>query len=89
MGQSLIALGRAAEAVPPLTRAMNLRERPDTLPEDRGETRFAMAQALWETGADRTRALRLASAGRDDYAKEPGASAKLAAVDKWLAAHRR
>jgi len=65
IGQSLLGMGKAAEAVPELEAALALR---GPLPEDRADTELALAKALWAAGQDRKRALELASRAREDYA---------------------
>jgi hypothetical protein len=65
IGQSLLALGKAKEAIPELEAALALR---GPLPEDRADTEFGLAKALWAVGQDRKRALDLAGRARDDYA---------------------
>jgi len=65
IGQSLLGMGKAAEAVPELEAALALR---GPLPEDRADTELGLAKALWAVGQDRKRALEMASRARDDYA---------------------
>ena len=48
MGNALIGLGRANEALPVLRRALDLRERIESRLDLLTETRFALARALWE-----------------------------------------
>jgi eukaryotic-like serine/threonine-protein kinase len=91
-GVSLLGLGRARAALAPLTRALAIRDHREALPLPRGETRFALARALWEageTGEDRRRAVSLAESARDEYRRAPKAEKKLSEVDAWLAAHRK
>jgi hypothetical protein len=51
------------------------------------ETRFALAQAVWESGGDGAHAVSLAATARKEYAAEH-ASSELGKVDAWLAAHK-
>jgi eukaryotic-like serine/threonine-protein kinase len=88
-GRSLLALGHPGEAVAPLSAALEVRDRGETLPLPRGETRFALARALWESGGDRARARALASSARDEYRRATSAGKNVAEIDAWLATHRR
>jgi len=81
IGQSLLGLGRHAEAREALEKALALRG-PD--PFDLGETRFALARALWPETAKRPRALELARSAADDYARAERAD-KAQAVSDWMA----
>jgi tetratricopeptide (TPR) repeat protein len=65
IGQALVALGRAAEAIPELETALSLR---GPLPGERADTEFGLARALWAAGKDRRRALELADRARASYA---------------------
>ena len=89
LGQSYLRLGRSADAVPVLERAMRIRDRDEPLIANRSETRFALGRALWESGGDKARAVALATQARDGYAKSPGpmAGVKVMEVETWLAAH--
>ena len=82
IGQSLLGLGHPAEAVEPLETALKLRG-PE--PEQRAETRFALARALWSNRKERARALELARQAQADFerARRP---VKEAAVASWLRA---
>lgn len=57
-------------------------------PQIRAEARFALAQALWEAGSDRSRAVALAAQGKQDFAKA-GRKREVARVERWLAKHAR
>ncbi len=88
IAEDLLELGRAREALPLAERAAKLREE-TRMPSERGETRFALAQALWETG-DKPRARRLAAQASADYgptAERYGGRyrAALDDIDRWLA----
>jgi tetratricopeptide (TPR) repeat protein len=92
MGEDLIGLGRAAEAVAPLRRALALRETPPTIPAQLASSRFALARALWDEGVDRASARSLAALARAEVAPAAGEHdgwirRKLAEIDAWLAAH--
>jgi tetratricopeptide (TPR) repeat protein/predicted Ser/Thr protein kinase len=102
LGQAWLALGRPEAARPLLEHALRLREPgPDRLAL--AETRFALARALWDAGADRARARALALAAREAYARAAGRTDEGAAasrtvavaqarresdtIDAWLARH--
>jgi tetratricopeptide (TPR) repeat protein len=89
MGLSYLALGKPQKAVVPLERALALREKNDPQADHLGETRFALARALWDAGGNRNSALRLAVRARDDYRtlSFPSTNAKLAEIATWLASH--
>ena len=55
-GWSMVGLGKSAQAIPFLERALAIREKGDPEPDRLGETRFALARALWEAKG-RTKAL--------------------------------
>ncbi len=90
-GLDLLLLGRAKEAVAPLEQAVRER-REGTLPIEIAETRFALAQALWQTGArPRARSLaRQASEALRPDAERYGSwyAGTARQVEEWLAAHR-
>ena len=88
IGRAALALARPKDAVAPLERALRLRETGEADAVLLAETRFALARALWDAGADRARALALAMRARDVYA--PAGDAKdTATVDAWPRAARR
>ncbi|MCY1013941.1 tetratricopeptide repeat protein [Nannocystis pusilla] len=86
-GDALIGLGRAAEAVPELERALAIREAAQVQPEELAEARFAVARALWDANGDRTRARALAEQAATTYPTAPGTEDARASVGKWLASH--
>jgi hypothetical protein len=73
--------------VPLLTRALNIRERLESTPGRRADTRFTLARALWDANGDRTRARALAAAARAEYQQMGNADRQIRSVDDWLAAH--
>jgi tetratricopeptide (TPR) repeat protein len=86
IGACLVGLGRPAEAVVPLGRALALREAAEVTPIDLAFTRFTLARALAATGADRERTRRLATVARVAYAQAgEGQAKKVAEIDAWLA----
>jgi serine/threonine-protein kinase len=72
---------RPAEAVPLLERALRL----ELIPA-RAEVRFELAQALWETGKDRSRAVALATEARAQWLRL-GDARRSAEASRWLTAH--
>jgi len=89
-GEDLLALGRAKDAIAPLERAFELRSKPEADPEDRANTAFPLARALWDGGGDRARALVLARDARSviaPLAARYGAyrAETLGRLDAWLA----
>lgn len=89
-GEALVALGRPTEAFPALERALHFVESSDSSAWSLAEARFAMAEALWDTGRDRPRARQLAAAAHAGMADVHNAMAgKLGVeIDAWIAAHR-
>jgi tetratricopeptide (TPR) repeat protein len=68
IGRALIQEGNdVASAIAPLERALALREVARNAPDLRAETTFALARALWLTGRDRARAVRLGETARGLY----------------------
>jgi hypothetical protein len=80
-GQCRIVRGDGGKTIPVLERAVKILEHQpgevDMLPK----AQFALAQALWDLGRERPRALSLARAVREQF--EPMRSE----VDAWLAKH--
>jgi len=87
IGESYLAEGDALSALEPLERAWKIREAKETEPARRGETRFALARALWDSERDRRRAGDLAKGARDAYA-QAGDKTKVSDVDGWLTQRR-
>jgi tetratricopeptide (TPR) repeat protein len=88
LGLCHLALGRVAEALPLLERAVEIREAVEKLPLRLAEVHSPLARALWETG-DHKRALALARRARAEYAQTarmPLVQKDLAELDLWLAA---
>ncbi|MFO0596444.1 MAG: protein kinase [Myxococcaceae bacterium] len=65
-GLDLVGLGRAADALESLERAVRLRETL-ALTAPRGEAHFALARALWDSKRDRARALTLAQTAEQEF----------------------
>jgi tetratricopeptide (TPR) repeat protein len=87
LGKVRIAQGEPKGAIAPLERALRIRESVEKDPILLAETRFALAQAVWESGGDGAHAVSLAATARKEYAAEH-ASSELGKVDAWLAAHK-
>jgi tetratricopeptide (TPR) repeat protein len=84
IGQSLLGLGRPADALAPLETALRLR---GPSPSERADTQFALARALWESRKDRKRALLLGAQAKENYVRA-AAPDKARRADAWLAARR-
>jgi tetratricopeptide (TPR) repeat protein/predicted Ser/Thr protein kinase len=81
IGQALLGLERPAEAIAPLEQALGFSGiEPDAL----GESGFALARALWESGRERERARQVAATARERLANA-GKKERVAALDAWLA----
>src|SRR4029077_2487857 len=63
-GALRVAQGRAADAVPMLEDALEIREHANADATFTADTRFLLARALWAAGKSRRRALSLAAAAR-------------------------
>ncbi|NMO16580.1 tetratricopeptide repeat protein [Pyxidicoccus fallax] len=86
LGSALIKAGRPLEAVAPLERALAGWERAQPQTGQRSDTLFLLARALWESGKDRERALRLAREARAKLTgDDPSRSLSVERVDAWLA----
>jgi hypothetical protein len=93
LGWALLGLGKPADALALLERALTIRSAHVIDPNFVADTRFGLAHALWSApaaqGRDRPRARTLAEQARDGYAAAGDAhEAELAEVDAWLAEHR-
>ena len=83
LGSAQVELGRFAEALLPLERALAIRSRKDVTPIDIGEIRFALARALPIGNYKRARVLALLA--RDDYGALSD-SDTIARIDAWIEA---
>ena len=87
VGQAMLALGRTGdEVIAPLERALRIRVATPTRADDRAQTEFALAQALWiqSTARDRrARALDLAASARDGFGTQRPHDRQR--VDDWMA----
>jgi tetratricopeptide (TPR) repeat protein len=90
LGLDLLALDRPAEALDPLERAVSERAT-GAVPFEIAESRFALARALWETGA-RARGRALAEGARDGLradAERHGSwyGQTRDVIERWLVTH--
>ena len=86
LGQSYLAEHLPAAAVAPLERASRIRDLHENDTALVAETSFALARALWESGGDRERALRLAAGAHKAYLRQPAFASRADDVTRWLAA---
>ena len=86
IGQSLLDDHQAREAIAPLERALRIREAREDAAVRRAETRFALAQALWESKRDRRRSTLLAAGAKTAFT-EAHLPNKVTQVETWLAGH--
>jgi tetratricopeptide (TPR) repeat protein/predicted Ser/Thr protein kinase len=84
IGVALIDLGRVQEAIAPLERSLRLREGKDVDRGLVGESRWYLAQALWDSGGDRARALTLARAAREDFQADDRPQKDVERISAWL-----
>ena len=82
--QAFIALGakRPKDALAPIERALVLRAH--GFASDRADSRFALAQALWDSKGDRIRAVEQAKLAVTELEGIPGLTIRKAAVEQWL-----
>ena len=84
LGRSLTATKQAARAVPILERAIASSTHKDPDHMLLGEARFALAQALRESGQTSDRAERLAEEARADFGTVAAGARRKKAVEEWL-----
>ncbi len=88
LGQCSLTAALPAQALGPLTRALALLEAKPDNPQLLAQTRFDLAQALWDTKQNRTRAITLArSAHQSLSATDDPDPSLLAKINSWLASH--
>ncbi len=83
LGRAHAALGRHADAIVPLERALAIATASEVSAELRAEARFALAKALHDGKGDRKRARELATEARASHGAGPDAKA-VAEIDAWL-----
>jgi tetratricopeptide (TPR) repeat protein len=86
LGLALLGEGKPAAAIEPLEEALRARVEKRFDVERLGETRFALARALWSKPAARDRALALAQQALADYAQVKTPTAPVPDVAAWLRA---
>jgi tetratricopeptide (TPR) repeat protein/predicted Ser/Thr protein kinase len=84
IGVSLVDDGQPALAIPYLERALKIRDTKDPQADVLGQTRFALARALWATKKGHARALSLAGQARANYKGNPAATKESAEIDQWM-----
>jgi eukaryotic-like serine/threonine-protein kinase len=84
LAQSHLGMQEPAAALAPARGAVAIWDSLASKDPAAGWARFVLAQSLWETGGDRARALQMAREARASL-DAPASSARLAAVDAWLA----
>ena len=87
IGNVRLAQRSPDEAIPVLVEVLRIRERTSTRERPLADTRFALARALWDSGRDRKRAVRLALQSRDVY-RRLNFSRKVETINGWLATHQ-
>jgi tetratricopeptide (TPR) repeat protein len=85
LGQARLGEKRPVAAVAPLEEGLALRLERHTTPDLLGETRFALARALWSSPGERRRALALATTARGDYGDD---KKMVGEIDGWIARAR-
>ncbi|MBZ4420099.1 tetratricopeptide repeat protein [Myxococcus sp. RHSTA-1-4] len=86
LGATYLKAGRPAEALAPLERALAGWERARSMPGQRTDTLFLLARALWDSGQDRERAVRLAREAKAAAMKDgPSSAGMLERIGTWLA----
>jgi tetratricopeptide (TPR) repeat protein len=86
-GMVEIARKRYAEAIAVLEKALAARTAGGAVPSLVSWTRFELAQAVWELGRDRKRAVALAREAEAE-AKQDNDADQIELIHKWLATHR-
>ena len=87
LGRVNLAQGAPDAAVVSLERANTIYDRFPGTGTVGAEARFALARALWDSGEDRRRAVRLAESARKTYVEKERAE-QAAIVVRWLSSHR-
>ncbi|MES1158249.1 MAG: tetratricopeptide repeat protein, partial [Haliangium ochraceum] len=87
IGLSYLGESNPDQAITHLQRALEIRESHHVDLGEIGETRFALARALWDSGRDHSRARRFATQARQEIAKPGSASDARVMIERWLASH--
>jgi tetratricopeptide (TPR) repeat protein len=85
LGLVLLAEGRTSEAIPHLERALWIRQKSEPNRALVADTSFALAHALRDGNADRTRARELASSALAIYRAQSDGTTHASEVSRWLA----
>ncbi|NVJ20538.1 tetratricopeptide repeat protein [Myxococcus sp. AM011] len=88
LGTAFLKLDRPAEALVPLERVVAGWDKATPGPGQRTEVKFLLAQALWESGKDRARALKLVAEARNMAMKDDPSEKTLPLINEWLAKHK-
>src|SRR5580692_5685314 len=83
IGVSYLSEAKPSNAIVPLERAIKVRVGREVDPVDQAHTYFELAQALWDSGREQTRARRLAEEAKAFYVKS-AREKEVTAVDTWL-----
>ena len=87
VGRALLGLGKPNEALEPLRRALEIRQKLDPDDDRLGETEFALARATLDAGHDPALAETLAEKALRHYRQMPPPAIARAEVVEWLARH--
>ncbi len=79
--------GDPGGALAPAVRALEIREASEVAPGLRGEARYVLAQALWNSRGDRTRARELATRALADLREDGHDPRMLAGIERWVSEH--
>jgi tetratricopeptide (TPR) repeat protein/tRNA A-37 threonylcarbamoyl transferase component Bud32 len=87
IGVTLVGLHRSNDAVAPLERALDIRQKYDHDPARLGETEFALARALGESQRDGARSMLLAQKALKHYGERPSSMNVRSDIAQWLSRH--
>jgi serine/threonine protein kinase/tetratricopeptide (TPR) repeat protein len=88
IGLSWLGRGKPHLAIPVLEKALLIREVRDPDPDRLGETRFALARALWESNHSSVRAAQLAEKALGDFQKSSRTTNQKMDVMRWIDDYR-
>ncbi len=86
IGLAYLGQRRPLEAIAPLEMALAARSDAKSPPALLGETRFALARALWARASERSRARAVAGLARDDSQVVANGGGMVGGIDDWLTA---
>ena len=90
LGEARVVQGQPADAIPFLRTALRIQLAPETrepIPLNIAETQMWLARALWESGRDRPRALKLAAEAKKLLANHKSPRRERAVI-AWLTEHK-